>query len=180
VSLVEDITVTQNIGFRHFLSNRQVDHINAYVLDYGSWADNEAPAWTSVYNENYALTPPGAPEPRYGLLKAETVGNGTIRVYWDLAQDKYQVDYYLYYNTTEIDFDGNPQLEGMPRIKLEPRMPEDYRTHTGSMIDSLYPFYDDVEGFTSGVKYYLAIRAVDRSTEMNMDTNESTLYLTVE
>ncbi|MBI9104526.1 MAG: hypothetical protein JEY99_19075 [Spirochaetales bacterium] len=178
-SLIEDIRVTQNIGFRHYLSTPEVDHLNNYVLDYGDWTDTEPPAWSSVYNENAFQVPPGVPVPRYGLLDAESPEDGVIRVFWDLAQDKYAVDYYLYYKTSPFDFINNPELNGIGRIKLTPQMPEDYRTLSGTMNSTIYPFYDDVEGFSSGTTYHLCIRAVDRSPNRNMDENESGLYLAV-
>lgn len=172
-SLIEDITVTQNIGFRHYLSNTQVAHLNTYVMDKGDLTDNSPPAWTSIYNINSL----DAPTPRWGLLAADSPRDGVIKVYWDVAQDKYGVDYYLYYKTSPFDFDGNSQMEGIPRIKLSPRMPKDYRDQIETMSSDIYPFYDEVEGFTHGQEYHLCIRAVDRSTNRNMDTNISNLSL---
>jgi len=171
--LIEDIRVTQNIGFRHYLTNRYVDNPNSYVLDKGDWSDTEAPVWSSVYNQVLSTSP----TPRYGLLKAEAVGGGTIRVFWDIALDKYSVDYYLYFDTSPLDFSGNSKLDGIQRVTLHPRIPEDYQSLSTAMTNSLYPFYDDAEGFTSGRTYYLCIRAVDRSPAGNMDSNTSSLYL---
>ena len=175
-SLIEDIKVTQNIGFRHYLTyNEDVTHLNTYVLDYGDWSDTAAPKWSSVYNANS----PGEATPRYGLLKAEGVVGGKIKVYWDVALDKYPVDYYLYYDTAELDFTGNSELSGIRHVKLSPQIPEEYQTNTGALDNSFYPFYDVVDGFTSGVKYYFCIRTVDRSPNRNMDSNTSTLFYTI-
>ncbi|MBI9106120.1 MAG: hypothetical protein JEZ04_05195 [Spirochaetales bacterium] len=179
-SLIDDLRVTQNIGFRHYLSNRSVDHINTYVLDRTDLTDTTSPAWSSIYNAQSAAPPEvsGPPNPRWGLLKAESPSSGVIRIYWDLAQDKHPVDYYLYYDSSPLDFANNPQLEGIHRIKLTPQMPEEYRTHSVAMTDEVYPFYDDVEGFTPGESVHLCVRAVDRSPGRNMDTNTSTLFIT--
>ncbi len=176
--LIEDIKVTHNIGFRHYLSTRMVTHINNYVLDWADWDDTDPPVWSSVYNANSYQSPPGPPDPRPGLLKVESLGGGSIRVYWDIALDKYPVDYYLYYDTSPLPFATNPKLEGINRVKLSLKMPDDYRTFIGPMTDTVYPFCDDID-LTPEKTYYLCIRAIDQSPNRNMDSNQSTLSLYV-
>ena len=176
--LIDDMTIAEGLGFRHYLSSISVDNLNTYVLDRQAPTDTAAPVWSSVYNKNGGQTPPGEPDPHYGLQKADTPGAGCIRVYWDIVLDKNPVDYYLYYDTVPLDFDNNPGLDGIRRIKLRPQMPDNYRDRLPPMTDGIYPFFDEVAGFPPGT-YHLCIRAVDRSAGRNMDRNQSTLYQTV-
>ncbi|MDC7124250.1 MAG: hypothetical protein PQJ46_01700, partial [Spirochaetales bacterium] len=190
--LIEDIEVTHGIGFRHYLTNINVDNLNTYVSDHKDLTDTEAPAWTSAYH-SYSLTEPTA---NIGLARPpESNSSGSVTVYWDIAEDMYGADYYLYYikdtdgtnpnDTIEFNFDSNPSLDGVDRVKLTPNIPDDYKNSTDltSTDDEGYllrPFYDTVTGFTSGQCYHFCIRAIDKSENKNMDKNTATWYLTVQ
>jgi hypothetical protein len=174
-SLLEDIRVAHEQGFRHYLSDATVTLVNSFVLDHAAWDDTAPPQWSSTYNPNLPgfPNPPGAPPPRVGIQEVEPVPGG-VTVRWDVALDMNPVRYALYYQTVPFDFAGDPRLGGAARAELSPRKGRGYGEGTG-VGPGLYPYEATVGGLESGRTYYFVIRAFDTSPARHEEANRTVL-----
>ncbi len=165
--LLEDMKVAENeTGFMHYITDGSVTMVNDFVLDHQPKKDKKAPHWTSVYNDTTEW-PPGAPTARIGIGEAVTVSGG-ITVRWDVALDKSGVEYVLYYQKEPFDLSEDPKLSKAESVVLKPEVGDGYAD--GDLLHA-YPFQTTVTGLESGVKYYLIIRARDKSKAQNEDGN---------
>jgi hypothetical protein len=170
-SLLEDIRVAQEQGFRHYLTDGDIQIVNAFVLDHARLEDREPPRWSSTYNTHNPGYPaaPGAPDPRIGIQEVEP-GASQMTVRWDVALDLSPVQYVLYVQPGSFDFDADPHLRNARRVELVPRPGRGYGTGTG-VGPSLYPYEATVEGLDPGRSYAFVIRAVDISPARNEEMN---------
>ncbi|HVV50082.1 MAG TPA: hypothetical protein VHO06_10520 [Polyangia bacterium] len=172
--LVEDIRVTQELaGFRHYLTDAQVDLVNDFVLTHEDLDDHTPPVWTSSYND-HPQSPAVAPTPRVGIQQA-VAANGQVTVRWDVALDENRVDYVLYAQPQPFDFGADPTLSGAKRLPLTPGVPAAYLQGVGP---ASYPYEATLSDFPAGQTQYLLIRAVDESASANEDTNTVVLSVT--
>jgi len=166
-SLLEDIRATQErTGFRHYLSDLELEVFNTFVRDHARWTDTAPPAWTSTFNVNES--PQGVPEPptpRVGVQAVEA-GPASLTVRWDVALDMNRVRYALYYQTRPFDFSADPLLSGATRVVLTPGMGRGYAHAPG-----VYPYEGTVTGLIPGRTYYLVLRAFDESPAANEEPN---------
>ena len=170
--LIGDVSEAENsAGFSHYITDGQLTMLNNFVLKYHTTEDEDEPRWSSVYN-NSTEWPPHEPEPRVGIGAAEPTEGGAI-VFWDVALDRSGVTYVLYYSDSKLDFAADPDMKNAEKIILEPKVTEAYEQ---GQYDAL-PLQAEVSGLESGKKYYMVIRAVDRSEAHNMENN--TVYQTV-
>jgi hypothetical protein len=175
-SLMEDIHVTQDLaGFRHYLSTPSLTPVNDFVARYASWDDNEAPTWTSTFDDRSGSGMQPA-TPRVGIQRATAVPTGKVTVAWDSALDKNRVHYLLYWQRRPFDFAADPGLTQASHTLLVPRVPADYAAAgTGP---GRYPNEASIDGFARGVTWYLLIRAEDDSPAHHQDRNTVVLTAT--
>ena len=165
--LLEDMKVAENeTGFMHYITDGGVTLVNNFVLEHQTKKDKKAPHWTSVYNDSTEW-PPGAPTPRIGIGEAVSAEGG-ITVRWDVALDKNGVEYVLYYQKEPFDLSEDPELSKAESVVLKPKVGDGYEN--GDLLHT-YPFQDKVTGLEKGTKYYLIIRARDRSKAQNEEGN---------
>lgn len=165
--LLEDIEQTQNrAGFSHYITDGSVTLVNDFVLNHGDEEDDLPPEWSSVHNSSDTY-PCEEPIPRVGIGQAEPVKNGII-VRWDVAMDKNDVVYTLYYQKKPFDFKADPDLKKAHKIELMPEMGAGYGY--GADPDT-YPYQAVIEGLDSGETYYFVIRAKDCSPNRNEEKN---------
>jgi hypothetical protein len=166
-SLLEDIHVTQDLaGFRHYITDGQVELVNEFVRVSAVLDDHEPPQWTSTFNDQ--RTPiPVAPTPRVGIQEASGAG-GQITVRWDVALDKHRVRYVLYAQPEPFDFAADPRLTRAHRVELSPTVPASYARGVGP---TSYAHEATVGMFPAGQTQHLVIRAMDESPARNEDAN---------
>ncbi|MCP4295783.1 MAG: hypothetical protein GY786_09270 [Proteobacteria bacterium] len=164
-TLIEDITETLSIGFRHYLTNALLTLTNSFVKDNADLTDNSPPFWDSTYNDNSTDIPAIAATPRVGIQKLEVDTESAV-VHWDVALDKNKVGYALYHQTTDFDFND---LRTATRTILVPELGDDYESGIGP---TTYPYKATVENLSGWSTYYFMIRAFDNSTNANEDSNE--------
>lgn len=163
--LMEDIEQAQNqMGFSHYITDVGRTLVNDFVITYEDNSDNSPPVWSSVYNPS--TWPICEPEARVGIGQVEPVENGMI-VRWDVAIDKSDVEYTLYYQKTPFDFDADPDLRHAEHVKLIPEIGKGYE-EIGS---SAYPYQAVIKGMDGGEQYYFVIRARDCSSNSNEEKN---------
>lgn len=175
-SLMEDIRVTQDLaGFRHYLSTPSLTPVNDFVARYATWDDDQAPVWTSTFDDRGG-SPMGPATPRVGIQRASAGSASTITVGWDSALDKNRVRYLLYWQRQAFDFAADPDLTQASYTLLVPTVPTDYAgAGTGARR---YPNEASIGGFARGVTWYLLIRAEDESPAHNQDRNTVVLTAT--
>ncbi len=169
-TLLDDVTEADLAGFRHYLTNAGADLINSFARNHTNLTDTTPPVWSSTYNVNGMLNPPGAPFARVGIQQLVTAPGATT-VRWDVALDQNAVTYFLYYTTSTMTFDSN----GFPRNatvqQLYPaRVPDNYGN--GALIGT-YPFEATSTGLTAGKRYWFCIFA--RDTAGNWAKNQVVL-----
>lgn len=163
--LAEDIIQTEEkMGFSHYITDAGRTLVNDFVLSRKNESDDLPPVWNSVYNASSAW-PAREPEARTGIGQAEPVENGMI-VRWDVAVDKNDVKYTLYYQKEPFDFEADPNLEKADSLELIPDIGEGYGGDT-----SAYPYQATVKGMEGGEQYYFVIRAKDCSPDSNEEKN---------
>ena len=165
-ALMEDLTVAEESGFMHYITDGSVTLVNDFVIHHEPKEDLTAPVWTSTYNASVAW-PPDAPEPRVGIQEIQAVKGG-VTIRWDVAMDKNPVSYILYYQTKPFDFGGDPELSHAESVELLPGVGDGYENGVGPNV---YPNQATVEGLTSGKTYYFLLRARDTSENHNEDDN---------
>lgn len=167
-SLLEDIHVTQEVaGFRHYLTNGEVDLVNSFVRDHSNWEDHTPPQWTSTWNFYDWPYKVAEPPPRVGIQDAVPTSRGLV-VRWDVAVDLNRVGYALYYQRDPFNFSADPKLSKATRVVLTPSMPAEYKNGTGAGV---YPYETTIKNLEPGATYYLLIRAFDDSAAHNEDSN---------
>ena len=164
--LMEDINVAESMGFMHYITDGYVTMTNDFVIHHEDKADNEAPVWSSVYNDS-PTWPPHEPAPRVGIGEVEPVEDG-VTVRWDVALDENPVTYVLYYQTEAFDFESDPGLENAESLELVPEIGRGYENGVGPGI---FPFETTISGLESGTEYYFVIRARDNTAAQNEDDN---------
>lgn len=170
--LMEDIDQAQNkAGFSHYITDGGLMLINSFVIDHSGEEDHTPPEWSSVHNGSVTW-PREEPIPRVGIGQAEPIEDGMI-VRWDVAMDRNDVVYTLYYQKEPFDFTEDPDLEKAEKLELVPEVGEGY--DYGAQPDT-YPYQAAVTGLDSGDTYYFTIRARDCSAERNEEKN--TIVLT--
>ena len=166
-TLLEDVIQTSEIGFRHYLTDRNVTLANSFVKDheeYVNTSDTKPPVWKSTYNDTrpVGIWLGSEPTPRIGIQEVEVV-DGAVVVRWDVAFDYHNVTYNLYYQDVEFDFIADPTLSNASVVTLVPEVGEGYGQglHEQGSGPDIYPYEASVEGLVSGTTYYFLIRAVD-------------------
>lgn len=163
--LTEDIEQAQNeMGFSHYITDVEKTLVNDFVITHEDNSDNSPPVWSSVYNAS--IWPACEPEARVGIGQLEPVENGMI-VRWDVAIDKSDVAYTLYYQNKPFDFGTDPDLKNAEHIELIPEIGEGY----GDIDSSAYPYQTTIKGMDGGEQYYFVIRARDCSSNRNEEKN---------
>ena len=177
-SLLEDIRVARELGFRHYLTDANVQLVNSFALDHTPLDDREPPRWSSTFNDNTPEfpAPPGPPTPRVGIQEVEP-GPGRMTVRWDVALDMNPVRYALYIQPGAFDFDRDPRLRNARRVELVPRPGRGYGEGTGAG-PALFPYEATVDGLDPGRAYAFAIRAYDTSPARNEDLNRTVTVAT--
>lgn len=173
--LLKDIKEAEDIaGFQHYFSDITVSYLNDFVRKYQTPGDEVPPQWSSTYNPG--PTPPELatqPTPREGIQEVDA-DNGSVVVRWDSALDKSAIDYTLYYDTSPLQFDSDPDLDNTNQIKLIPERPQAYEV-VGT-TPRTYPYEQRITGLTPGTQYSFAIRATDSFG--NKERNRSVLTAT--
>lgn len=163
--LIEDINQAQNeMGFSHYITDRERLLVNDFVKKQGESDDESPPVWSSVYND-VSVWPPCEPEARVGIGQVEPIENGMI-VRWDVAIDRSDVIYTLYYQKMPFDFEADPDLKNAEQVELTPEMGDGY-----GKKESAYPYQAAVTGMDGGEQYYFLIRARDCSEKQNEEKN---------
>lgn len=78
------------------------------------------PVWCSTDNKSSLLLPE-VRDSRAGIGEAEAIVNGVI-VRWDVAADKNDVTYTLYYRKEPFDFEEDSDLTQAQKIELIPEI----------------------------------------------------------
>ena len=171
--LMEDIHEAQDLaGFKHYITDGGVVVVNEFVITHENKEDQEAPVWTSVYNESN-VWPPEAPTPRVGIQKVEPISEGVI-VRYDVALDRNKVVYRLYYQDHPFDFKKDPDLTEAECVELDPCVGAGYDHYAADV----HPNESEVSGLKGGKKYYFVLRACDTSEEQNEEKNQVVLSCT--
>lgn len=164
--LMEDINQTQNeMGFSHYITDKKKLLVNDFVGKHREEDDDSPPFWSSVYSDA-SIWPARETEARVGIGQIEPIENGMI-VRWDVAIDKSDVAYTLYYQKTPFDFDADPDLKKAEQVELIPEIGDGY----GEAGSSAYPYQAAVTGMDGGEQYYFIIRARDCSSKQNEEKN---------
>lgn len=164
--LMEDMKETQNeMESAHYITDTGRTLVNDFVITHEEDGDDSPPVWSSVYNDS-ATWPAGEPEARIGIGQAEPIENGML-VRWDVALDKNDVSYTLYYQKTPFDFEADPDLKKAESVELIPDVGEGY----GEADLTAYPYQAAVTGMDAGERYYFVIRAKDHSVNSNEEKN---------
>lgn len=184
-TLIEDLQISTQVGFRHYLTDRNLMIVNSFVQDhiYDIIDENDStpPIWGSTYNDSYDLGqswPGSLPTPRPGIQEAE-FSEGSVIVRWDIAFDYNRVEYRLYYQEESFDFINDSDLLNAESVILSPEIGKDYGqgVHWQGSGPDIYPFQACIDGFESEKTYNLLIRAID--SEGNADNNEVFISLTI-
>jgi hypothetical protein len=171
-SLLEDIHVTQELaGFRHYLTNGEVDLVNSFVRDHSNWQDHTPPQWTSTWNIHDWPEIVKEATPRVGIQDVVPAAKALV-VRWDVALDQNRVGYALYYQRDPFDFVADPKLTKATRVVLRPSMPATYKEGTGP---NAYPYEQTIGNLEPGATYYLLIRTFDDSAAHNEDENQQVI-----
>jgi hypothetical protein len=172
-SLLEDIRVAERLaGFRHYLTDSSLTLVNSFVADHADRTDEEAPVWTSTYNDHDSYpSPPGEATPRPGVGELEA-GPGMLTVRWDVALDYGRVGYAIYYQTTPFDFDADPTLTNATRVVARPRPTAAYAHGVGPGV---FTNEATLVGLEPGTTYYVVVRAFDDAPTRNEDANQIVL-----
>ncbi len=173
--LLKDTNETQDLfGFRHFISNAKIGILNDFVKQRSSLNDNQAPIWSSTYNnipcgqdENSDLMP----TPRVGVQQVVRSENSAL-LRWDVALDMNLVTYVAYYQDRPFDFTDSTPLGNATRVKLVPELGQKYQQKSG---ENTYPFEATIDGLDDQLPYYFLIRAVDNSMAAYEDDNQAVL-----
>lgn len=165
--LLEDIDQAQNrAGFSHYITDGGLMLINSFVIDHSGEEDHTPPEWSSVHNSSVTW-PREEPAPRVGIGQAEPIEDGVI-VRWDVAMDRNDVVYTLYYQKKPFDLKEDPDLEEAKKLELVPEMGEGYGYEA---TPDTYPYQAVVTGLDSGETYYFMIRARDCAPARNEEKN---------
>ncbi len=171
--LMTDIYEAETLmGMRHYLTDAGLILPNEFVRFYHDLTDNEAPRWSSTYNDNVHPWPiePDAPTPRVGIQAIEP-GPDCMLVRWDVALDMHKVEYTLYYSTSPLDFVGDPNLTQATALALTPYAPPSLGYGPAEFANQF-----EVTGLREGTTYYCCIRAKDELG--NEEKNTVTLHAT--
>ncbi len=164
--LLQDMNEAQSAGFSHYITDGGLTTVNDFVLKNQSDEDTEPPVWSSVYNDSTEW-PPHEPKARVGIGQTDPTEGGMI-VRWDVALDRNDVIYTLYYQDKPFDFENDPDLTGAQSVRLVPEMGEGYENGPSATV---YPYQAEIKGLTSGEMYYFVIRAKDTSENHNEEKN---------
>lgn len=178
-TFTNDIAETYSAGFRHYITNANVDLINSFVKSNVTLDDTAPPRWSSTFNATF--DPPAPPAPRVGIQKAVSPAPGTVTVSWDMALDMNRVSYILYYRTTPFDFDADLTLSSAVSRPLTPAVGAGYDAVWSSAspdlaLESVYPHQATINGLQTGTTYYFLLRA--RDSKGNEDDNRVVLTAT--
>ncbi|RNC69594.1 MAG: hypothetical protein ED859_07240 [Desulfuromonadales bacterium] len=165
--LMQDILESHSVGFRHYITNANVDLVNSFVKNNENMNDTTAPAWNSVFNVHYNDYPTSAPDVRSGIQKIDLSGD-TATVSWDVALDMNRVSYALYYQTNPFNFTLPQPLANATRTVLTPSVGTGYNlvwqnADPGLALQNVYPYKSSLTltGVQGGTTYYLLLRAFD-------------------
>ena len=177
--LLADIEEAHSVGFRHYLTNANVDFLNSFVKNNENLSDTTPPQWASVFNANF--NPPAPMTPRIGIQNVESLTPGSVTVSWDVALDMNRVSYVLYYKTGPFDFSADPKLLSATKVPLKPSPGTGYDLVWNSQNPNLaladvYPYQATIGGLQKGIPYYFVLRAVD--SRENEDNNQFVLTAT--
>lgn len=164
--LLQDMNEAQKVGLSHYITNGRLTLVNDFVLIYQEEEDNTPPVWSSVYNDSVEW-PPHEPTPRVGIGEIEPTENGVI-VRWDVALDRNDVKYTLYYQDKPFDFEADENLSEAQSIELIPEMGDGY---IDGIAPDIYPYQAKIDGLISGKTYYFVLRARDNSKNHNEEKN---------
>ena len=178
-TFMDDIGEAYSAGFRHYITNANVDLVNSFVKDNVTLDDISPPQWSSTYNATY--DPPEPPAPRVGIQKVEPQAPGTVTVSWDVALDMNRVSYILYYRTTPFDFNTDPTLSTATSTILTPTAGAGYDAVWSSAnphlaLESVFPYQATLSGLQAGTAHHFLLRA--RDSKGNEDDNRIILTAT--
>ena len=178
-TFMDDIGEAYSAGFRHYITNANVDLVNSFVKDNVTLDDTSPPQWSSTYNETY--DPPQPPAPRAGVQKVEPHAPGTVTVSWDVALDMNRVSYILYYRTTPFDFTADPTLSTATSTILTPTAGAGYDAvwsgvNSHLALESVFPYQATLNGLQAGTTHHFLLRA--RDSKGNEDDNRIILTAT--
>ena len=166
-TLCQDVEeADERAGFSHYITNALLTQPNDFVMNHLAAADNEAPVWSSVYNDSTEW-PPHEPEPRVGLGTVVSEESRCATVYWDVALDQTGVCYTLYYQQGAFDFETDPDLKKARKVLLVPTVTEEYEQGAADA----YPYRATVDALESGKEYSFVLRATDTSPQHNEEKN---------
>ena len=176
--LLADIQEASAVGFRHYITNAQVDFVNSFVKSHEVLSDTTPPIWSSTYNNNYDF-PVAAPNAnRVGIQKAEVSADGSVVLSWDVALDMNRVSYVLYHMPTPFNFSAAARV---PIIQAALGVGSGYdlvwqAPNPNLALQSVYPYQFRIRGLQHGIEYGFAIRAID--SKGNEDNNQVVLTAT--
>ena len=166
-TLCQDVEeADERAGFSHYITNALLTQPNDFVMNHLAAADNEAPVWSSVYNDSTEW-PPHEPEPRVGLGSAASEESRCVRIWWDVALDRTGVCYTLYYQQGTFDFETDPDLKKARKVLLVPTVTEEYEQGKADA----YPYTATIDALESGKEYSFVLRATDTSPQHNEEKN---------
>lgn len=150
-ALLTDIQEANQVGFSHYIADRNLAALNHFVRDHGNRQDKTAPVWSSTAGNTGGLVP------RVGIGEAVTSPGG-VTVRWDVALDENPVSYTLYYQEEPFRFSENGQFLADHALNLTPE--------TGTGYGDLdrpeaWPYEAQISGLEEGREYYFLLRAQD-------------------
>lgn len=164
--LMNDLNEAKNeAGFSHYITNGEITLVNNFALTHGT-KDELPPKWSSVYNDCKELPIQGV-KARVGIAKTTPIANAIV-VSWDVAIDKNDVIYTLYYQKEPFDFESDPDLKNAQSIVLSPEIGEGYADSFGADV---FPYQAVINGLDADETYYFVIRAKDDSPNHNEEKN---------
>lgn len=177
-TLMTDIEEAHSVGFRHYITNAQVDFVNPFVKNNENMNDFTPPVWSSTYNDNYYFPVAAPTANRVGIQKVDVIGPGNVKLSWDVALDMNKVSYVMYYRPTPFDFATAfrvPILKSMMGVGAG--YDQVWETPNPNLaLQSVYPYQVEIRGLQQGIEYSFAIRAID--SKGNEDTNQVVLSAT--
>ncbi len=169
--LVDIVEAQQLAGFRHYLTDLSGSLVNDFVRKHAKYSDNDAPRWTSTYNDNVLPYPsrPIAATPRVGVQEL-VGGSANLTLRWDVALDLHPVRYVLYLDDKPLRFSKDGKVQGVKPRALDTRVGQGYARGTAPGV---YPFEATITGLDRRRVYYACVRAMD--SMRNEDDNRVVL-----